>query len=93
VVHVLFGRANKMKSESGRSVGEWLQTFRIADAASRLIHSQESVAAIAGKVGYPDTTHFIRHFKRYHGKTPAAWRKTHQEAAGLTFEYSLNARR
>jgi AraC-like DNA-binding protein len=81
--------ANKMKSETGRSVGEWLQTFRMADAASRLIHSHEGIAEIAQSVGYQDVTHFIRHFKRYHGNTPAAWRKAHQREAGVTFEYSL----
>lgn len=81
--------ANKMKSETGRSVGEWLQTFRLADAGSQLIHNHTSIADIALSVGYQDVTHFIRHFKRYHGNTPAAWRKAHQRAAGITFEHRL----
>ncbi|WP_196161562.1 helix-turn-helix domain-containing protein [Reinekea sp. G2M2-21] len=81
--------ANKMKSETGRSVGEWLQTFRLAEAASRLIHFNEGIAETALSVGYQDVTHFIRQFKRQHHKTPAAWRKTHQQKSGLTFEYQL----
>lgn len=85
--------ANKMKSETGRSVGEWLQTFRLADAGSRLIHSHDDVAEIALSVGYQDVTHFIRQFKRYHGNTPAAWRKAHQIAAGITFEHRLGKKK
>lgn len=82
--------ANKMKSETGRSVGEWLQTFRMADAGTRLIHSHDDIAEVAQLVGYQDVTHFIRHFKRYHGNTPAAWRKAHQEKSGIIFDLSLS---
>lgn len=67
--------ANKMKAQTGRSVGEWLQTLRLADACTQLSHGNKHIDAIAQSVGYQDTTHFIRHFKRFYQQTPAAWRK------------------
>lgn len=67
--------ANKLKAQTGRSVGEWLQTFRLADACTQLSHGNKHIEVIAESVGYQDTTHFIRHFKRYYRHTPAAWRK------------------
>jgi AraC family transcriptional regulator, transcriptional activator of pobA len=32
------------------------------------------VEVIAERVGYADSTHFIRLFRRQHGVTPTAWR-------------------
>lgn len=53
----------------------WLQDRRLDLAARLLADPYTSVQAIAGRCGYHDPTHFIRHFKRRHGRTPGAWRK------------------
>lgn len=59
---------------TGRSAGDWIVSGRMAEARRLLLHSDERVDAIAERVGYADVTHFIRMFRRAHGKTPAGWR-------------------
>jgi AraC family transcriptional activator of pobA len=62
---------------TGRSAGEWIVAGRMGEARRLLLHSQERVDIIAERVGYADSTHFIRMFRREHGATPAAWRAAH----------------
>jgi AraC family transcriptional activator of pobA len=64
---------------TGRSAGAWIVGGRMAEARRLLLHSDERVDAIAGRVGYADATHFIRMFRREHGATPAAWRAARRE--------------
>jgi len=66
--------ATAVKAATGRTVGQWIIAGRLAEARSRLLHSDELVDVIAERVGYADPTHFIRLFRRTHGATPAAWR-------------------
>ncbi|ACL64420.1 transcriptional regulator, AraC family [Anaeromyxobacter dehalogenans 2CP-1] len=67
--------ATVVRSETGRTVGEWILAQRMAEARLRLRATGGSVEAIAGQVGYADVTHFIRQFRRVHGRTPAQWRR------------------
>ncbi|ACG72301.1 transcriptional regulator, AraC family [Anaeromyxobacter sp. K] len=67
--------ATVVRSETGRTVGEWILAQRMAEARRRLRATGGSVEAIAGQVGYADVTHFIRQFRRVHGRTPAQWRR------------------
>lgn len=60
---------------TGRSAGAWILAGRMAEARRRLLHSDERVDVIGERVGYGDSTHFIRTFRRVHGSTPAAWRR------------------
>jgi AraC-like DNA-binding protein len=59
---------------TGRSAGDWIVSGRMAEARRLLLHSDERVELIAERVGYADSTHFIRMFRREHSATPAAWR-------------------
>ena len=63
-----------VKRATGKSVGEWITTGRLAEARNRLLHTDDSVARVAEHIGYADPTHFIRVFRKAHGLTPAAWR-------------------
>jgi AraC-like DNA-binding protein len=65
---------NALSRATGRSAVEWIVSARMAEARRLLLHSDEMVDVIAERVGYADTTHFIRMFRREHGNTPAAWR-------------------
>jgi AraC-like DNA-binding protein len=67
--------ASVVRQETGRSVGEWILEYRMAEARRRLRGTDERVDIIAERVGYADATHFIRLFRRLHGLTPAAWRR------------------
>ncbi|HET9451717.1 MAG TPA: AraC family transcriptional regulator, partial [Aggregicoccus sp.] len=68
--------ASVVRQETGRTVGEWIRETRMAEARRRLRGTDEQVEIIAERVGYADVTHFIRVFRRTHGVTPAAWRKS-----------------
>jgi AraC family transcriptional regulator, transcriptional activator of pobA len=66
---------------TGRSAVAWIIAGRMAEARRHLLHSGDSVDAIAERVGYADPTHFIRLFRRTHGATPAAWRAMNRPAS------------
>ena len=68
--------ASVVRQETGRTVGEWIREVRMAEARRRLRGTDEQVEVLAQRVGYADVTHFIRVFRRVHGVTPAAWRKS-----------------
>lgn len=70
-----------LKQATGRGAGQWIASGRMAEARRLLLHSDEKIEVIAGRVGYADATHFIRMFRREHGATPAAWRAAQARAA------------
>lgn len=74
--------AGVVRRETGRTVGEWILEYRMAEARRRLRGTDERVDIIAERVGYADVTHFIRLFRRVHGVTPAAWRRRVASASG-----------
>lgn len=41
-----------------------------------LIHTELSVTEVAERSGYPNTSHFIRQFKKKNGVSPNEYRKT-----------------
>jgi AraC-like DNA-binding protein len=59
---------------TGRSASLWILAFRMTEARRLLLHSELPVEAIAERIGYADSTHFVRMFRREHRQTPAAWR-------------------
>ena len=67
--------AGVIKSETGFTVGTWITSSRIAKAAQLLQHTDMAIDQIAPRIGWQDTTHFIRQFRKVYGVTPAAWRK------------------
>ena len=64
-----------VKSETGFTVGTWITSARVAKAAQLLQHTDMAIDQIAPQIGWQDTTHFIRQFRKIYGITPAAWRK------------------
>ncbi|HET8934200.1 MAG TPA: AraC family transcriptional regulator [Polyangiales bacterium] len=71
---------NALSRATGRSAVEWIVSARMAEARRLLLSSDEMVDVIAERVGYADSTHFIRMFRREHGATPATWRLTASRA-------------
>ena len=58
---------------SGKS---WLDQEMAVEAKRRLVTEDASVAAIGEALGFKETTHFVRFFKRLTGETPAQFRRT-----------------
>lgn len=60
----------------GTSIGKYVQNLRISEARKRLRETNDSVAIIANSVGFHDSGHFCRIFKKETGLTPLQYRKS-----------------
>jgi AraC family transcriptional regulator len=58
----------------GCSIGEYVQTRRIALASRMLLETRRPLASVAGALGYYDQSHFTRAFKMRVGMTPGQYR-------------------
>jgi AraC-like DNA-binding protein len=67
-----------VRRETGLTVLNWITKRRMSEARRLLVVSALPVHEVASAVGYLDTGHFIRQFRRHHGKTPQTWRRAHQ---------------
>jgi AraC family transcriptional regulator, transcriptional activator of pobA len=68
-----------VRRKTGRSVQRWITERRMAEARKLLRETDLTVEAVAARTGYRQTSFFIKHFRRDHTVTPAAWR--HQARA------------
>jgi AraC-like DNA-binding protein len=64
-----------VRRKTGRTVQEWIAERRMAQARRLLVETDLTVDEIGGKVGYRDSTYFVRSFRRAHGVTPLRWRR------------------
>ncbi len=76
--------AAAVKATTGRTVGQWSTHVRMAAARQLLLHSDETIEAIAERMGFSSSSHFYRTFRRTPGQSPAAWRRAHLAGAPLT---------
>ncbi len=70
-----------VRRETGRTVLSWIIECRIAEARRLLLVTNQLVQQIAEAVGYLDTGHFIRQFRRVNGMTPETWRQMNRSLA------------
>lgn len=67
----------KLWEAEPRSLGQWILERRL-DAARRELTSprrrHQTIAAIAGRWGFVDATHFSRRFRQAYGVSPREWR-------------------
>ncbi|MEM1286411.1 MAG: AraC family transcriptional regulator [Pseudomonadota bacterium] len=54
----------------GTTPGSWLREARLRKAYDQIVSSDETIASIASEVGYADTSHLIKAFKKQFGVTP-----------------------
>lgn len=66
--------AERFTAVLGQSPIEYVTQWRMQLAADRLRSSRDSLAAIAGDIGYESEAAFNRAFKRVTGVTPGRWR-------------------
>lgn len=63
------------KGVYGTAIYTYMRNYRIDLAASLLTQTDEPITAIAGKVGYTNTSKFSEAFKSVKGKNPLEYRK------------------
>ena len=63
------------RKELGLTPWEYLTRLRMAHAKELLISGSESIAEVAGRVGYDDPAYFTRVFLKETGHAPRAFRK------------------
>lgn len=66
------------KSMFGKTAVEFINDYRIEQAAQLLIHSSDKITSIAFAVGFDNSSYFIRKFKSLKGMTPSAYRLAHR---------------
>jgi AraC-like DNA-binding protein/mannose-6-phosphate isomerase-like protein (cupin superfamily) len=64
-----------IKANTGHSFKEMLQTIKLNKAVELLCSSDLKINAISEAVGYENTTHFIRTFKKVYGISPNQYRQ------------------
>ncbi|MUG97840.1 response regulator [Scytonema sp. UIC 10036] len=67
-----------MRRLTGQTINRWIVERRMAAARSLLLETNQSVEQIAEVVGYQNTGHFFRQFRKYIGTTPQAWRNSNR---------------
>lgn len=63
-----------IKKETGRTAQEYIQLKLVDEAKKQLLGSHLGINQIAEQLGYQDTQHFIRMFKKRVGRTPLKFR-------------------
>jgi transcriptional regulator GlxA family with amidase domain len=63
------------RQQHGLGFQAYLQNLRLEKAAELLRTTRLPITRIAKRVGYRDVSRFGRHFKRRHGRPPAAFRR------------------
>jgi AraC-like DNA-binding protein len=61
-------------------LGQWIQDRRLEAARGELTNpggSNQTIAAIAGRWGFADSSHFSRRFRQAYGMSPREWRHAH----------------
>jgi AraC family transcriptional regulator, positive regulator of tynA and feaB len=73
---------NRVFNATGDTVTEVIRVRRLARAREELAESDRSVASIAHRWGFADTSHFSRSFKARYGTSPSAYRLGARGEAG-----------
>lgn len=64
---------------TGRTLTDYYQQRRVHVACSLLLNPEPTITDVVYSLGYSDSAHFCRLFKRYTGQTPRAWRSCYVE--------------
>jgi AraC-like DNA-binding protein len=70
--------ASLVKDATGVTVVGWITRARLSEGRQLLLHTDQSVEAIAERLGFASPSHFHRAFKRAHGAPPGEWRRAHR---------------
>ncbi|MEM6752049.1 MAG: AraC family transcriptional regulator [Cyanobacteria bacterium P01_C01_bin.38] len=59
---------------TGKTLYQWIVQRRMFQARCLLLSTELPICKIAEAVGYPDTGHFVKHFRQIHKKPPKSWK-------------------
>jgi AraC family transcriptional regulator, transcriptional activator of pobA len=65
-----------IKEESGKSASDWIQDRTFSEAQALLSNDTKSISEIAFALGFTDSTHFAKFFKKKSNLTPLEYRKS-----------------
>lgn len=74
---------NRIFNATGETVSEVIRVRRLARAREELAESDRSIATIAHRFGFSDTSHFSRSFKAQYGISPSAYRAERARGASV----------
>jgi AraC family transcriptional regulator, transcriptional activator of pobA len=66
---------NIVKSETNKSASDWIKERTIGEAKAMLSNSNRSISEIAAALGFTDSTHFAKFFKKITTNSPTEYRK------------------
>jgi YesN/AraC family two-component response regulator len=75
---------NQVAQQTGEPINVWIVKRRMVAALLLLKNTNQTIEAIADKLGYQHACYFSRQFRQHHGLSPANWRKKHQLNSGST---------
>jgi AraC family transcriptional regulator, transcriptional activator of pobA len=70
--------SNVIKEESGKTATEWVQERTFSEAKAQLSDLTKTVSEIAFALGFTDSTHFAKFFKKMASFSPSEFRKNNK---------------
>ncbi|WP_409346035.1 helix-turn-helix domain-containing protein [Paenibacillus sp. MBLB4367] len=83
--------AKTFKSETGCTIKEYLNEFRIKVAKQMLIESTASISHVAMETGFDTISYFSTVFKKVTGETPNAYRTKHNGVRSVQADTNENS--
>ena len=71
--------SNLFRTETGMTLTEYINQYRIEKAVPLLLHTGMSIAQVSESVGFLDENYFARIFKKIMGVSPNVHRKNNQK--------------
>lgn len=68
--------SNVVKDETGKPASEWIQERTLAEAQSLLNNTKLTISEITFRLGFSDTAHFGKFFKKRSNVSPSEFRQT-----------------